>query len=84
MNGTYPYVTDVYVAVRSDIDKSSMAYKMFDFLTTEGGQTFVEESGYVPLASYVSGIEKAKTIEALISYDNGFLNVQSSVRQVYR
>lgn len=79
MNGTYPYVTDVYAAVRSDIDKSSMAYKMFDFLTTKGGQAIVEESGYVPLASYVSGIEKAKTKEALISYDNGFLNVQSSV-----
>lgn len=53
MNGTYPYITDVYVAVRSDIDKSSMAYKIFDFLTTTGGQAIVEESGYVPLASYV-------------------------------
>lgn len=48
-NGTYPYISDVYVAVRSDIDKTSTAYRIFEFLTTKGGQKIVEESGYVPL-----------------------------------
>ena len=79
MNGTYPYITDVYAAVRSDIDKSSTAYKIFDFLTTTGGQAIVEESGYVPLIPNPTGIRKMETTETRISYINGFLNVQSSV-----
>ena len=79
MNGTYPYITDVYAAVRSDIDKSSTAYKIFDFLTTTGGQAIVEESGYVPLIPNPSGIKNTETTETRISYINGFLNVQSSV-----
>lgn len=79
MNGTYPYITDVYAAVRSDIDKSSTAYKIFDFLTTTGGQAIVEESGYVPLIPNPSGIRNTETTETRISYINGFLNVQSSV-----
>ena len=79
MNGTYPYITDVYAAVRSDIDKSSTAYQIFEFLTTTGGQAIVEESGYVPLIPNPSRIRKTETTETRISYINGFLNVQSSV-----
>lgn len=48
-NGTYPYTTDVYAIVRSDIDKSSVAYQLFKYLTTDAGQALIEESGYVPL-----------------------------------
>ena len=48
-NNTYPYTTDVYAAVRSDIDRNSNAYKLFEFLTTPAGQDIVNESGYVPL-----------------------------------
>ena len=29
-NNTYPYVSEIYAAVRSDIDKSSNAYKLFN------------------------------------------------------
>lgn len=49
INGTYPYITNVYAAVRSDTDKSSMAYRLFEFLTSEQGQAIVDESGYVPI-----------------------------------
>lgn len=52
MNGSYPYTSDIYAAVRSDIDRSSMAYSIFEFLTTEQGQAVVEESGYIPLSQY--------------------------------
>ena len=48
-NNTYPYTTDVYAAVRSDIDRNSTAYELFEFLTTPAGQDIVNESGYVPL-----------------------------------
>ena len=56
-NGTYPYLSNVYAAVRSDIDKSSLAYRIFEFLTTEEGQAIVDESGYVPMYSTPTGIE---------------------------
>lgn len=49
INGAYPYTSNVYTAVRSDIDKSSVAYRLFEFLTSEEGQAIVDESGYVPL-----------------------------------
>lgn len=48
-NNKYPYTTDVYAAVRSDIDRNSTAYELFDFLTTSAGQQIINESGYVPL-----------------------------------
>ncbi len=48
-NNTYPYTSEVFAAVRSDIDHNSKAYKLFEFLTTPEGQTVVNESGYVPL-----------------------------------
>jgi len=49
VNGSYPYITNVYASVRADIDRNSLAYKIFEFLTTEQGQNIVAESGYVPL-----------------------------------
>ena len=56
-NDTYPYTSNVYTAVRSDIDKSSLAYRIFEFLTTEEGQAIVKESGYVPLNETPSGVQ---------------------------
>ena len=60
LNGTYPYVTNVYASVRSDIDKSSVAYKIYEFLTTDEGQSIVDESGYIPLpkAASISNVSK--------------------------
>ena len=50
-NNTYPYVSEIYAAVRSDIDKASNAYKLFELLTTSYGQNIVKECGYVPMPS---------------------------------
>ena len=41
-NNTYPYVSEIYAAVRSDIDKTSTAYKLFEYLTTTSGQDIVK------------------------------------------
>ena len=62
-NGTYPYLSNVYAAVRSDIDKSSLAYRIFEFLTTDGGQDIVEESGYVPLRDTSTGMESIHKVK---------------------
>lgn len=41
-NNTYPYVSEIYAAVRSDIDKSSNVYKLFEYfdygIRTESGE----------------------------------------------
>ena len=34
-NGSYPLIGNVYAVVRADIDKTSMAYKLFEFITTK-------------------------------------------------
>lgn len=47
-NKSYPYVAPVYAVVRSDLDKLSMAYKLYEWIQTEGGTQAISESGYVP------------------------------------
>ncbi|MFH0817939.1 MAG: substrate-binding domain-containing protein [Candidatus Micrarchaeota archaeon] len=45
----YPYVAEVYVVIRKDLDKKSNAYKLRDWLLSDDGQEVVKESGYVPI-----------------------------------
>lgn len=47
-NRTYPFTTDVYMIIRSDLDRSSMAYKIYELMQAEAGKQLIEESGYVP------------------------------------
>ena len=46
-NKTYQFIADVYVSIRSDVDSSSMAYKIYEWLQTETGKRVIRESGYV-------------------------------------
>lgn len=46
-SGEYPYVNEFYAAVREDEPKDSRAYQLFEWLTTEDGQTLIEGLGYV-------------------------------------
>lgn len=48
IDNTYPYITEIYACVNANIDKSSLAYRLYNFLTTSKGQDIVEESGYIP------------------------------------
>ncbi len=45
----YPFTTEVYAVVRSDLNKRSSAYKLRNWLLSKQGQMVVKESGYVPL-----------------------------------
>jgi phosphate transport system substrate-binding protein len=47
-NNSYPYVAEVYAVIRSDLDKSSMAYKVYEWLQTGAGKAAISESGYIP------------------------------------
>jgi phosphate transport system substrate-binding protein len=45
----YPFVADVWVVVRTDLDPGSLAHQLRDWLLQPDGQRVVERSGYVPL-----------------------------------
>ena len=47
-NKSYPYVAEVYAVIRDDLDKSSMAHKVYEWLQTKEGKQVISESGYVP------------------------------------
>jgi len=44
---TYPYVTEVLAVIRSDLDKSSMAYKLYELMISETAKPVITDSGYV-------------------------------------
>jgi len=45
---SYPYVAEVYAVIRQDLDKSSMAYKLYEWIQTESGKQAIFDSGYIP------------------------------------
>lgn len=47
-NKTYPFVANVYVSIRSDLNHNTMAYKMYEWLQSPEGKIVISESGYVP------------------------------------
>ena len=47
-NNSYPLVAEVYAIIRSDLDKLSMAYKLYELLQTQEGKRVISESGYIP------------------------------------
>jgi phosphate transport system substrate-binding protein len=46
---TYPFAAEVYMMIRSDLDKQSAAYRVYQFLQTPAGKEVIARSGYVPL-----------------------------------
>jgi len=47
-NNIYPLSAEVYAVIRSDLDKSSIAYKIYEWIQTENGKEVISESGYIP------------------------------------
>jgi phosphate transport system substrate-binding protein len=47
-NGTYPFICDVYVAIRSDLDRNSMAYKLYEWLQSEHAKYTITECMFIP------------------------------------
>ncbi|MBN2518995.1 MAG: substrate-binding domain-containing protein [Bacteroidales bacterium] len=44
----YIYTTEVYMVIRSDLDRSSTAYQLYLWLLTASGRNVIAESGYIP------------------------------------
>jgi len=47
-NKTYPLISEVHVAIRSDLDHSSMAYKLYEWLQSENVKYTITECGFLP------------------------------------
>jgi phosphate transport system substrate-binding protein len=43
---SYPLTTEVYAIIRSDLDRNSMGYKLYEWLQTESAQTVLKECGF--------------------------------------
>ena len=55
-NYIYPFVANVYVSIRSDLDQNTMAYKLYEWLQTKSGKDVINESGYVPYGEHETNI----------------------------
>ncbi|MDR0506462.1 MAG: substrate-binding domain-containing protein [Dysgonamonadaceae bacterium] len=53
-NRTYPFISEVHVAIRSDLDRNSMAYKLYKWLQTEAANAAYTESGFIPKSAATS------------------------------
>ena len=47
-NGTYPFISKVHVAIRSDLDRNSKAYKLYEWLQSENVKYTITECGFLP------------------------------------
>jgi len=45
---TYPFISEVHIAIRSDLDHNSMAYKLYEWLQTENVNPILKECGFIP------------------------------------
>ena len=50
-SGQYPYVNEFYAAVREDEPEGTRARELFDWLTEDEGQAFIESLGYVSVTA---------------------------------
>ncbi len=47
-NGSYPFITKLYVAIRSNLDHNSMAYKLYEWLQSANAKPTLAECGFIP------------------------------------
>jgi phosphate transport system substrate-binding protein len=45
---SYPFIAEVHVAIRSDLDRNSMAYLMYKWLQTDAVIPMITECGFIP------------------------------------
>jgi len=46
-NKSYPFISKVHVAIRSDLGHNSMAYKLYSWLQSEDAKSTITESGFL-------------------------------------
>jgi phosphate transport system substrate-binding protein len=51
LNGDYMFTTEVFAAIRADLDESNTAFTLWKWVQTLTGQRAIGESGYIPVRS---------------------------------
>jgi phosphate transport system substrate-binding protein len=46
-NRSYPFISEVHVAIRSDLDHNTMAYKLYEWLQSESAKSTIKECGFI-------------------------------------
>jgi phosphate transport system substrate-binding protein len=46
-NRSYPFISEVHVAIRSDLDHNTMAYKLHEWLQSENAKSTITECGFI-------------------------------------
>ena len=78
-DGSYPYVNEFYAVIRDDEPKDSPARLLFDWLTSEGGQELIADTGYVPVQDKQSAKED---VSALVTTEKGEISYDLEEDQV--
>lgn len=78
-DGTYPYITKVYTAIRTDTPHDSPAYKVYELMTSEKGQQIIAESGYVPLGKTTGVTSTARDTECQLRLPGNVLHIETAV-----
>jgi phosphate transport system substrate-binding protein len=47
-NKIYPFISEVHVAIRSDLDHNTMAYKLYEWLQSDNAKSTISECGFIP------------------------------------
>jgi phosphate transport system substrate-binding protein len=48
-NRSYPFIAEVHIAIRSDLDRNSMAYKLYEWMQTDNIKPIITECGFITL-----------------------------------
>ena len=47
-NKTFPFISEVHIAIRSDLNRNSPAYKLYEWLQTDDAKPTIAECGFIP------------------------------------
>ena len=77
-NRTFPFISEVHVAIRSDLDQNSMAYKLYEWLQTPSGKSVAEESGFFPYETSDNSIKQISNqrIQILPNPTEGIIEIR--------
>jgi phosphate transport system substrate-binding protein len=75
-DGSAPFLITCYVAIRADLDTSSLAYKIYEYITTDEGKELLTELGYTPTAT-VTDIPQIQQELVNVYYHDGVITTTS-------
>ena len=97
-NKTYPFISEVHVAIRSDLDRNSIAYKLYEWLQSKNAKSTIIECGFIPSGDNESSIieqinnqsiqillnptERIITIRGIDDFSNLTYKIYNSIGQI--